>query len=227
MKDAAPAAVHLSDYAPPAWLVERVELTFRLHPTATRVLSRIVFRPNPETTDRTFRLDGESLMLVSAKIDGQPVTPDITPEGLTCPAPDAPFLWEAEVEIAPEANTALEGLYMSRGMYCTQCEAEGFRKITFYPDRPDVMAPFHVRIEGDAAGDAVERQPRRRRPRLGRMDRPLAQARLPLRARRRRLSSPIPTPSRRLRAARSRSTSGCARATRTAATTRWTRSSGR
>jgi aminopeptidase N len=150
MKDAAPAAVYLSDYTPPAWLVERVELTFRLHPTATRVLSRIVFRPNPAATDRTFRLDGENLMLVSARIDGQPVTPDITPEGLTCPAPDSPFLWEAEVEIAPEANTALEGLYMSRGMYCTQCEAQGFRKITFYPDRPDVMAPFHVRIEGDS-----------------------------------------------------------------------------
>jgi hypothetical protein len=184
MKDAAPAAVYLSDYTPPAWLVERVELTFRLHPTATRVLSRIVFRPNPEAADRTFRLDGETLMLVSAKIDGQPVTPDITPEGLTCAVPDAPFLWEAEVEIAPEANTALEGLYMSRGMYCTQCEAQGFRKITFYPDRPDVMAPFHVRIEGERACDAVERQPRGFRPRLGRMDRPLAQARLPLRPRR-------------------------------------------
>jgi aminopeptidase N len=150
MKDAAPAAVYLSDYTPPAYLVERVDLTFRLHPTATRVLSRIAFRPNPEAQDRTFRLDGENLMLISAKIDGQPVTPEITPEGLTCPAPDAPFLWEAEVEISPEANTALEGLYMSRGMYCTQCEAQGFRKITYYPDRPDVMAPFHVRIEGDA-----------------------------------------------------------------------------
>ena len=53
------------------------------------------------------------------------------------------------MEIDPEGNTALEGLYMSRGMYCTQCEAEGFRKITFYPDRPDVMAPFRVRVEGD------------------------------------------------------------------------------
>jgi aminopeptidase N len=150
MKDASPAAVFLADYTPPAFLVERVDLTFRLHPKATRVLSRIVFRPNPEAQDRAFRLDGEGLTLVSARIDGAPVTPAITPEGLTCPAPDAPFLWEAEVEIAPETNTALEGLYMSRGMYCTQCEAQGFRKITFYPDRPDVMAPFHVRIEGDA-----------------------------------------------------------------------------
>ena len=74
---------------------------------------------------------------------------EVDADGLTCPAPDAPFNWEAEVEIAPEDNTALEGLYMSKGMYCTQCEAEGFRKITYYPDRPDVMAPFTVRIEGD------------------------------------------------------------------------------
>jgi aminopeptidase N len=148
MKDASPAAVYLSDYAPPAFLVERVALTFRLHPTATRVLSRIVFRPNPAVERGAFRLDGEDLRLVSARIDGRPVTPEITPEGLACPVPDTPFLWEAEVEIAPETNTALEGLYMSRGMYCTQCEAQGFRKITFYPDRPDVMAPFDVRIEG-------------------------------------------------------------------------------
>ena len=169
MKDAAPAAVYLSDYTPPAFLVERVDLTFRLHPTATRVLSRIAFRPNPECADRTFRLDGENLMLVSAKIDGQPVTPEITPEGLTCPAPSAPFLWEAEVEIAPEANTALEGLYMSRGMYCTQCEAQGFRKITFYPDRPDVMAPFHVRIEGDAPVLLSNGNPTGSGPGLGRM----------------------------------------------------------
>src|SRR5690606_17973821 len=63
--------------------------------------------------------------------------------------PDGPFQWECEVEIDPAGNTALEGLYMSGGMYCTQCEAEGFRKITYYPDRPDVMAPFRVRIEGD------------------------------------------------------------------------------
>ena len=78
--------------------------------------------------------------------------PSLTRTGLTIPAealPDGPFTLETEVEIAPEANTALEGLYMSNGMYCTQCEAEGFRKITYYPDRPDVMARFKVRIEGD------------------------------------------------------------------------------
>ena len=149
MKDAAPQTVYLEDYAPPAWLVEDVHLTFRLAPRATRVLSRIRFRPNPEARSRAFFLHGENLSLLEARIDGAAVAPEITAEGLSCAVPDAPFTWEAEVEISPETNTALEGLYMSRGMYCTQCEAEGFRKITYYPDRPDVMAPFTVRIEGD------------------------------------------------------------------------------
>ncbi len=88
------------------------------------------------------------LRLISAAIDGVKVSPELTEGGLTCDVPNEPFVWEAEVEINPSANSALEGLYMSNGMYCTQCEAEGFRKITFYPDRPDVMAPFDVRIEG-------------------------------------------------------------------------------
>lgn len=168
MKDASPQTIRLADYTPPSHLVEGVELTFRLAPRATRVASRIRFTPNPARADAVagnadLRLDGEQLTLIRASIDGKPLeaAPDAT--GLTIPAsalPAGPFLFEAEVEIAPEANTALEGLYMSRGMYCTQCEAEGFRKITFYPDRPDVMAPFHVRIESDlpvllSNGDAV------------------------------------------------------------------------
>ncbi|WP_111731736.1 aminopeptidase N [Roseovarius amoyensis] len=150
MRDAAPQTIHLTDYSPFGYRIDKVALTFRLAPHATRVISHIEFRPNPDTADRRFFLHGEGLRLISAMIDGQPVTPEITPEGLTCTVPDAPFVWQAEVEIDPAANTALEGLYMSSGMYCTQCEAEGFRKITYYPDRPDVMAPFDVRIEGDA-----------------------------------------------------------------------------
>ncbi|MCC5956696.1 MAG: aminopeptidase N, partial [Natronohydrobacter sp.] len=153
MRDTSPQPIHLADYQPPAYLVDQVDLTFRLAPQATRVLSRICFRPNPGVhADHDLRLDGEALRLVSATLNGQPV--DIQPDqtGLTIPAtalPEGAFVWEAEVEISPESNTALEGLYMSRGMYCTQCEAEGFRKITFYPDRPDVMAPFRVRIDSD------------------------------------------------------------------------------
>ncbi|MEM6728210.1 MAG: aminopeptidase N [Pseudomonadota bacterium] len=148
MRDAAPQTNYLKDYRQPAHWVESVELTFKLHPTRTRVISKIRFRPN-EDAPGPFELDGEELTLISAKVDGQEVTPAITPQGLTCEVPSAPFTWEAEVEINPDANTALEGLYMSNGMYSTQCEAQGFRKITYYPDRPDVMAPFRVRIEGD------------------------------------------------------------------------------
>jgi aminopeptidase N len=150
MKDAAPQPIYLADYTPPAYLVDTVDLTFRLDPQATRVISRIAFRPNPAATSRDFFLHGENLKLISAKIDNVPAN-DVAfvGGGLTCAVPDAPFVWEAEVEIAPASNTALEGLYMSGGMYCTQCEAEGFRKITYYPDRPDVMGVFTVRIESD------------------------------------------------------------------------------
>ena len=85
-------------------------------------------------------------------MNGKPASPQTDARSLALAArdiPDGPFTLETEVEIQPEANTALEGLYMSKGMYCTQCEAEGFRKITYYPDRPDVMSRFKVRIESD------------------------------------------------------------------------------
>ncbi len=149
MKDAAPQTIYLADYAPFGFVIDHVALTFDLHPTATRVKSRIAFRPNPDATDARFFLHGQDLKLLSAQIDGASVTPTLTSDGLVCDVPKGPFIWEAEVEISPETNTALEGLYMSNGMYCTQCEAEGFRKITYYPDRPDVMATFEVRINGD------------------------------------------------------------------------------
>ncbi len=149
MKDTPNPTVRLADYQPPAFLIDGVNLTFRLHPTETRVISRISFRQNPTNPARTLRLDGEDLDLIRAMIDGHPVDPMIDTQGLTVPVPDTPFTWECEVEISPESNTRLEGLYMSNGMYCTQCEAEGFRRITFYPDRPDVMAPFTVRIESE------------------------------------------------------------------------------
>ncbi len=172
MKDAAARTIRLAEYTPPSHLVDGVELHFHLAPRATRVRSAIRFVPNPARADAVagradLRLDGEALTLIRAAIDGTAIkaTPDAT--GLTIPAaalPAGPFLFEAEVEIAPETNTALEGLYMSKGMYCTQCEAEGFRKITFYPDRPDVMAPFRVRIDSDlpvllSNGDAVAQGP--------------------------------------------------------------------
>ena len=148
MRDAPPKTIYLADYTPFGFVVDRVSLTFDLDPHKTRVHSRIALRPNPETTDRTFFLHGENLTLIRATLDGKEISPRLTDEGLTCAVPDAPFIWETEVEIDPKNNTALEGLYMSGGMYCTQCEAEGFRKITYYPDRPDVMAIFDVTING-------------------------------------------------------------------------------
>jgi aminopeptidase N len=154
MRDAAPKTIYLADYTPYPWSIESVDLHFTLDPHATRVRSTIRFMPNPkfvedpDTPRQTMFLHGESLKLIWAKIDDIPVDPQITDEGLICDVPDGAFTWEAEVEIDPANNTALEGLYMSNGMYCTQCEAEGFRKITYYPDRPDVMSVFTVTIEG-------------------------------------------------------------------------------
>ncbi|MEN9409364.1 MAG: hypothetical protein RL216_1338 [Pseudomonadota bacterium] len=148
-----PRAVHLSEYLPFTHLVEDVALTFRLAPGATRVVAVLRLAPNPARPGRhDLRLDGERLRLVSLRLDGRALAVEPDDTGLTIPAavlPEGDFVLETEVEIDPEGNTALEGLYMSRGMYCTQCEAEGFRKITFYPDRPDVMARFRVRIESD------------------------------------------------------------------------------
>ncbi|WP_425093331.1 aminopeptidase N [Tropicimonas sp. S265A] len=157
MRDASPQqtpqAIHLRDYTPFPFHVAHVGLTFWLAPQATRVRSEIRFEPKGPKSD--LRLDGEALKLVSAAIDDVPLDLALDDTGVTVPAaslPDRPFTWTAEVEINPSENTALEGLYMSKGMYCTQCEAEGFRKITLYPDRPDVMAPFDVTIHADPSG---------------------------------------------------------------------------
>jgi len=153
MKDASaqttPETIYLADYTPFDYVIDSVHMTFRLAPNATRVTTTMQIRPNPDTQTRHFFLHGEDLNLISCTLDGARIVPEITGRGLRCDVPDAPFVLETEVEISPATNTALEGLYVSNGMYCTQCEAEGFRKITYYPDRPDVMSVFTVRIEGD------------------------------------------------------------------------------
>ncbi|MEM8623685.1 MAG: aminopeptidase N [Pseudomonadota bacterium] len=166
--DAAPETgqtVRLADYQPPPWLIDDVRLDFDLAPRATRVRARIAFRLNDETATDSLpplRLDGRKLTLVSAAIDGQALEGGdaltLDREGMTV-APSAlpgpSFEWDCTTEIDPDSNTELEGLYLSNGMFCTQCEAEGFRKITYYPDRPDVMAPFTVRIEADASSAPI------------------------------------------------------------------------
>ena len=145
--------IHLSDYQPYPYLLDRVSLIFDLAPNATRIRATLNFAPNPASPgNHDLRLDGELMTLVSARINGTLITAKPDDTGLTIAAADLPkdaFTLETEVQIDPASNTSLDGLYMSNGMYCTQCEAQGFRKITYYPDRPDVMARFHVRVNAD------------------------------------------------------------------------------
>ena len=128
--------VRLKDYRPPDWLVETVSLDVSLHPTATKVRATIAFKPNPETTVASLVLDGDGLSLVSLKLDGAALPADsyvATSDSLTIAQPPArPFTLEIETAVDPSANTQLSGLYRSSGTYCTQCEAEGFRRITLF-----------------------------------------------------------------------------------------------
>ncbi|WP_374635394.1 aminopeptidase N [Paracoccus sp. (in: a-proteobacteria)] len=142
---------YLADWRPYPFEITQTRLEFDLAPSATRVRSQIDFR---RLSPGDLVLDGAGLTTLSLSIDGQALDQgliDARTGQLIIPAADLPdsFTFAAEVEINPEANTALEGLYLSGGMFCTQCEAEGFRHITWYPDRPDVMAPFQVTINSD------------------------------------------------------------------------------
>jgi aminopeptidase N len=155
MKTEAPRPVRLEEYRPPAYLVDDVRLDVSLHPTRTRVKSRLKLRPNPASAESSgpLRLDGEHLELAALRLDRKPLDPkayQLTETGLTIQRPPAkPFTLEATTYVNPDANKALQGLYRSRGVYCTQCEAEGFRRITYFPDRPDVLARYEVRLEAD------------------------------------------------------------------------------
>ena len=149
----------LSDYRPPAFLISSVDLTFDLDPATTRVLSRLALHRNPKAgATEALRLNGEALTLVRLALDGAPLSPDayhIDRGILTIAAlPDACML-EIETKIAPAENTELSGLYVSGGNYFTQCEAEGFRRITYFPDRPDVMARYTVTITAAKAAVPV------------------------------------------------------------------------
>ena len=157
MRTDTPQPIRLTDYRPPAFLVDEVHLTFLLEPNTTRVKARLQVRRNGDHAE-PLKLNGERLKPISVAVDGRRLAEgerSIDGEFLTVPGvPDA-FVLETEVELDPEANTALDGLYMSGGRFCTQCEAEGFRKITFWPDRPDVLSRFTVRIEADQAFDRL------------------------------------------------------------------------
>lgn len=156
MKDASeqPQTIFLKDYQVPEYLPESVHLSFILEPEATTVRSQIRIQRNPASTTATesMTLDGQELELVAVSIDGRQLAEneyDVAEESLTIHQVPERFVLAIETRTHPEQNTSLEGLYQSSGNYCTQCEAEGFRKITFYPDRPDVMSVFTVRIEAN------------------------------------------------------------------------------
>lgn len=154
LRDAEPQPVRLSDYRPPDWLVDTVHLDVRLHPTATRVVARLALRPNPDgRAGSPIVLDGDGLVLKAVALDGEPLAGTsyaASPESLTILAPpQQPLELTIETLIDPSANTKLMGLYRSSGTYCTQCEAEGFRRITYFPDRPDVLAVYTTRIEAE------------------------------------------------------------------------------
>ena len=146
--------IRLVDYRPPDWLVETVDLDVLLDPSATRVRAALRLTPNPKAAaPAPLVLDGDGLKLVSLKLDGEALASDryvAAPDSLTiAQPPQQPFTLEIETVVNPSANTQLMGLYRSGTTYCTQCEADGFRRITYYPDRPDVMAVFTTRIEAD------------------------------------------------------------------------------
>lgn len=148
--------VRLEDYRRPDWLVERVELDVSLDPAATRVRATLRIKPNPQApTPAPLVLDGDGLTLASLKLDGEVLAADryvADPDSLTiAQPPPRPFDLAIETIVDPSANTRLMGLYRSGATYCTQCEAEGFRRITYFPDRPDVMAVYTTRIEADKA----------------------------------------------------------------------------
>ncbi|GAB5388499.1 MAG: aminopeptidase N [Alphaproteobacteria bacterium] len=152
MKTNQPVAIRRQDYTPFPFEIESVSLEFDLKPEATRVTNRMtVTRKQAGAADR-LALNGDDLKLISVTVDGRKLKPSdysLSDEFLTLTLPGDTAAVEIETEINPQANTQLMGLYISNGTFCTQCEAEAFRRITFYPDRPDVLSVFRVRMEAD------------------------------------------------------------------------------
>ena len=158
MREGQATAIHRQDYAPPAYWIDTVELTFDLDPAKTRVLNKMRLRRNPQVPAQALRLDGEELNLArvlvngagtSFKMDGGQLVLENLPEG------DEPFELEIFTTCAPDKNTQLSGLYVSEGTFFTQCEAQGFRRITYFLDRPDVMATYSVLLRADKAAYPV------------------------------------------------------------------------
>ena len=146
--------IRLADYTVPSHLIENVHLDVTLDDVRTRVVASLSIKPNPAAAQGPLILDGDELELESISLDGKPLAPShytLTVSTLTLTNPPAGlFTLSIVTRLNPAGNTKLMGLYRSSGIYCTQCEAEGFRRITYFPDRPDVMAVFTTRITARA-----------------------------------------------------------------------------
>ena len=158
MRTDTPQTIYRKDYTPPSYLVDTVELGFDLDPARTIVANRMTMRRNPDSAQREIELYGENLELVALRMNGKQLgSQDYRIEGSLLTIPNTPEAVTLEIETlcVPEQNTTLNGLYTSNGSFYTQCEAEGFRAITFFPDRPDVMAKFTVMLRADKANYPV------------------------------------------------------------------------
>ena len=157
--ETSPRVVRLADYTPPPFLIDTVDLTFSLSEAATEVVARLSVRRNPASpADAPLHLDGEALTLVGLTRDGVALTPEqysLVPGGLVIPEMPALAVLEIATLIVPKENTELTGLYVSGGSYFTQCEAQGFRRITYFPDRSDVMSRYTTTIIADKAACPV------------------------------------------------------------------------
>jgi len=150
VKTPSPKTIYLKDYTPAPYLVDHINLTIDLFDGKTVVKSEVHYSKNPDSKAKELILDGQEQQVISVEMNGESFDGYTLADGkMTISKPDKKFILTITSEIDPASNTALEGLYQSQGTYCTQCEAEGFRRITFYQDRPDVLATFTVRIEGN------------------------------------------------------------------------------
>ncbi|MGD9587167.1 MAG: M1 family aminopeptidase, partial [Brachymonas sp.] len=144
--------VYRKDYQPPAYWIDTVDLTFDLDPAKTRVLNKMTLRRNPDVPEQPLRLDGEELNLARVLVNGEGTSFKMEGDKLVLenlPAGHEPFSLEIFTTCAPSKNTELMGLFMSQDCFFTQCEAEGFRRITYFLDRPDVMAVYKVTVRAD------------------------------------------------------------------------------
>ncbi|MEY4765165.1 MAG: hypothetical protein RI907_1838 [Pseudomonadota bacterium] len=150
MREGTPSLIRREDYAAPAYWIKTVDLSFDLDPAKTLVINKMTLAPNEGQTSNSLRLDGEDINLTRVLVDGEPVSFRIEDNQLVLDnLPAQPFNLEIRTTCAPEKNTQLSGLYTSGGGFFTQCEALGFRRITYFLDRPDVMATFKVTLKAD------------------------------------------------------------------------------